>query len=147
MRGEDITAGLLLWYCAVLLRSEMDSRQLLTLCFTLTEIFLCRKAKINLLTTIKLSVFMSISCLKRSRRFWTSWRLRTRHSARHSLDARNFKENINKKYLGERLTKEVVIIRIENYFSAFHWGMKCRLNYIKLYFFQHQHECFYLNIL
>ena len=26
--------------------------------------------------------------------------------------------------------EEVVIIRIESYFSAFHWGMKRRLNYI-----------------
>ena len=47
--------------------------------------------------------------------------------ARHSLNARNvinwernFKENIIKKYLGERIRKEVVIIRIESYFSAFH---------------------------
>ena len=47
--------------------------------------------------------------------------------ARHSLNARNvinwernFKENVVKKYLGERIWKEVVIIRIESYFSAFH---------------------------
>ena len=47
--------------------------------------------------------------------------------ARHSLNAqnvinweRNFKENIIKQYLGERLKKEVVIIRIESYFSVFH---------------------------
>ena len=47
--------------------------------------------------------------------------------ARHSLNARNvinwernFKENIIKKYLGERIRKEVEIIRIESYFSAFH---------------------------
>ena len=39
-------------------------------------------------------------------------------------------ENVIEKYLGERIKKEVVIIRIESYFSAFHWGMKCRLNYI-----------------
>ena len=45
----------------------------------------------------------------------------------HSLNAqnvinckRNIKENIIKKYLGERITKEVVILRIESYFSAFH---------------------------
>ena len=45
----------------------------------------------------------------------------------HSLNARNiinwkrnFKENIIKKCLGERITKIVVIIRIESYFSAFH---------------------------
>ena len=50
-----------------------------------------------------------------------------RHSAHHGLNARNvvnwkrnFKENIIKKYLGERIIKEVVIIRIESYFSAFH---------------------------
>ena len=48
-----------------------------------------------------------------------------RHSAPHSLNARNvfnwkhnFKENIIKKYLGERLMKEVVIIRIESGFNA-----------------------------
>ena len=42
----------------------------------------------------------------------------TRHSARHSLNyaqnvinlKRNFKENIIKNYLGERITKEVVMI-------------------------------------
>ena len=46
---------------------------------------------------------------------------------RHSLNARNvinwecnFKENVLKKYLGERIRKEVVILRIESYFSAFH---------------------------
>ena len=53
--------------------------------------------------------------------------LPTCHSARHSLNARNvinwkhnFKENKIKKDLGERITKEVVIIKIESYFSAFH---------------------------
>ena len=47
--------------------------------------------------------------------------------ARHSLNARNvvnwkrkFKERIFKRYLGKRIKKEVVIIRIESYFSAFH---------------------------
>ena len=47
--------------------------------------------------------------------------------ARHSLNARNvnnwerdFKENIIKKYVGERIRKEVAIKRIESYFSAFH---------------------------
>ena len=29
-------------------------------------------------------------------------------------------ENVVKKYLGERIIKEVVIIRIESYFSVFH---------------------------
>ena len=32
---------------------------------------------------------------------------------------RNFKDNLTKKYLGERITKEVVIIRIESYFLHF----------------------------
>ena len=77
-------------------------------------------------TTLKLTVFMQISCLIRSRRHlvFTSWRVRTRHSALHSLNAWNvinwrhtFKEIIIKKYLGERITKEVVIIRIKSYFS------------------------------
>ena len=58
-----------------------------------------------------------------------SWFLQvvTSTFARHSLNARNiinwkrnFKEKIIKKYLGERIKKEVVIIRIESYFSAFH---------------------------
>ena len=58
-----------------------------------------------------------------------SWFLNvvTSSFARHSLNARkvinlerNFLENIIKKYLGERIRKEVVIIRIESYFSAFH---------------------------
>ena len=52
------------------------------------------------------------------------------HSAPHSLNARNvinnwkcnFKENIIKKHLAMliRITKEVVSIRIERFFSAFH---------------------------
>ena len=50
-----------------------------------------------------------------------------RHSARHHLNARNiinwkryFKENIlKKKYLGERIRIEVVIIRNESYFLHF----------------------------
>ena len=37
----------------------------------------------------------------------------------------NFKENGIKKYLGERITKEVVIIRIESYSSVF---MQIRFN-------------------
>ena len=58
-----------------------------------------------------------------------SWFLQvvTSTFARHSLNARNvinwkrnFKEKIIQKYLGERIKKEVVIIRIESYFSAFH---------------------------
>ena len=54
-----------------------------------------------------------------------------RHSARHSLNAQNvfnwkgnFKENIMKKCLGERIMKEVVIIRTEGYFSAFYMKYK-----------------------
>ena len=50
--------------------------------------------------------------------------------ARHSINARNvinwkrnFKGKIIKQYLGERIKKEVVIVRIESY-------LKCRLNYI-----------------
>ena len=57
--------------------------------------------------------------------------------ARHSLNAqnviklmRNFKKTYLKNYLGERITKEVVIIRIESCFSVIRRGMKCRLNYI-----------------
>ena len=53
----------------------------------------------------------------------TSRRLRTRHclNAQNVIDwKRNVKENIIKKYLRERTIKEVVIIRIESYFSAFH---------------------------
>ena len=88
---------------------------------------------------VYLTVFMSISCLMWScchLLFSTSWHLRTYHSAHHSLNAwnfinwkRNFKENIFNKYQGEKITKDVMIIRIESYFSAFHCGMKCRENY------------------
>ena len=63
----------------------------------------------------------------RSRRHLVFMNVVTSTFARHSLNARNlinwernFKENIIKKYLGERIRKEVVIIRIESYFSAFH---------------------------
>ena len=107
----------------MLLWREIDSRQILTPYFTLTQIFLGGKSKINLRvhTTFKITVFMPMSCLMRSRRhlvFWTSWRKRRRHShsARYSLNTRNginwkrnFKENIIKNYLGERITIEVVI--------------------------------------
>ena len=47
----------------------MDSLQLLTLYLTLTPIFSGRNAKINLHTTPKLTVVMSISCLLRSIQF------------------------------------------------------------------------------
>ena len=68
--------------------------------FILTHIFSGGKVKLNLHTTLKLTVFMLISCLMPSR-FLTSRRLRTRHSTRHRLNARkvinwkrNFKENL-----------------------------------------------------
>ena len=105
----------------------MDSRQLFTLYCTLTQIFPARKAKIYLHTTLKLTEFMPISCLMRSRRHLDFLNVLTSTLARHSLNARNvinwkrnFKKGIFKKYLGERIKKEVVIIRIESYFSAFH---------------------------
>ena len=74
---------------------------------------------------------MQVSCVMPSRRhlvFLMLLLLFRRHRACHSLNVlniinwkRNFKENILiKKYLGERITKEVVIIRIKSYFSAFH---------------------------
>ena len=56
------------WYYAMLLCREMDIRQLLTLYFTLTQIFSGEKAKINLHMTLKFTVFMPISCLMRSHR-------------------------------------------------------------------------------
>ena len=111
----------------MLLRREMDSGQLLTLYFRLTQIFSGGKAKIYLHTTLQLTVFMPISCPMRSRRHLDFLNVVTSTFARHSLNARNvinwecnFKKNIIKKYLGERIKKEVVIIRIESYFSAFH---------------------------
>ena len=112
-----ITAELLLWYCSMLLWREMDSRQLLTLYFTLTQIFSGGKAKINLHMMLKLTIFMPPIYLMPPPChlvFLMLWRLRTRHSERHSLNAWNvinwkryFEENIIKKYLGERITKEV----------------------------------------
>ena len=111
----------------MILRREMNSGQLLTLYFTLTQIFSGGKAKIYLHTMLQLTVFMPISCPRRSRRHRDFLNVVTSKFARHSLNARNviywernFKENIIKKYLGERISKEVVIIRIESYFSAFH---------------------------
>ena len=109
----------------------MDSQQLLKLYFILTQIFLGGKAKINLHAVLKLTVFMPVSCLMRSRR----------HNVIECLDVYvriitgngMFKENIIKIYLGERITKEAVIIRIESNFSRFHWGMKCWENYIEFH--------------
>ena len=52
-------AELLLCYCAILLcPREIHSLQLLTIYFTLIQIFSGGKAKINLHTTLKLAVFM-----------------------------------------------------------------------------------------
>ena len=77
------------------------------------------KAKINLHTMLKLTVFMPTIM------FFFFNMVMPLYSC-HSLNGRkvinlkrNFKENIIKKYLGKRITKEVVIIRIESYF-AFH---------------------------
>ena len=138
MRGGDIrgrTSFVIL--STTSMKRNGQSATTYTLLYTYID-FSGRKAKINLPTTLKLTVFILVSSLIRSRRhlfFWTSWRLRTRHSARHtiSINARNvinwkrdFKENIiEKRYSGERITKKIVIIRNESYFSAFHWGMKC----------------------
>ena len=98
----------------------MDSPQLLTLYFTLTQIFSGGKAKNNLRTTLKLTVFMLISCLIQSRRHLV-FNVVTSTNARHSLNARNvinwkrnFKEHIIEKYLGERIMNEVVIISLNH---------------------------------
>ena len=111
----------------ILCNAEMGNGQLLTLYFTLTQIFSGEKAKIYLHTMLQLTIFMSISCPMRSRRHLVFMNVVTSTFARHSLNARkvtnwerNFKENIIQKYLGERIRTEVVIIRIESYFSAFH---------------------------
>ena len=111
----------------MLLRRERDSGQLLTIYFTLTQISSDGKARIYLHTMLQLTVFMPISCPMRSRRHLDFLNLVTSTFARHSLNARNvinwernFKENIIKKYLDKLIRKEVVIIRIESYFSAFH---------------------------
>ena len=113
----------------MLVRREMDrGQQLLTLYFTLTLIFSGGGGgKIYLHTMLQLTVFMPISCPMRSRHHLDFLNVMTSTFARHSLNARNiinwernFKENIIKRYLGERIRKEVVIIRIESYFSAFH---------------------------
>ena len=94
------------------LRSEMDSEQLLTLYFTLTQIFSGGKAKIYLHTMLQLTVFMPISCPMRSRRHFVFLNVVTSTFARHSLNARNvinwernFKQNVIKIYLGERIRK------------------------------------------
>ena len=87
----------------MVLRREMDSGQLLTLYFTLTQIFSGGKAKIYLHTMPQLTVFMPISCTMRSRRHLVFMNVVTSTFARHSLNARNFinwernfKENIIK---------------------------------------------------
>ena len=93
-----------------------------TLLYTYTDI-----AKINLQGRFKLTIFVPISCLIRSCHHLDFLNIVASTNEHHSLNVRtvinwkrNFKENITKKYLGERITKEVVIIRIESYFSAFH---------------------------
>ena len=92
----------------MLLRREMDSGQLLTLYFTLAQIFSGGKAKIYLHTMLQLhvTVFMPISCPMRSRRHLDFLNVVTSTFALHSLNARNviswksnFKENIIKKIL------------------------------------------------
>ena len=90
----------------------MDSEQLLTLYFTVTQKFSDGKAKIYLHTILQLTVFMPISCPVRSRRHFVFLNVVTSTFASHSLNARNvincernFKENIIKKYLGERIRK------------------------------------------
>ena len=95
----------------MLLRREMDRGQLLTLYFSLTQIFSIGKAKIYLHTMLQLTVFMPISCPMRSRRH-LDFERREVTFARHSLNARNvnnwernFKENIIKKIL-RRKNKE-----------------------------------------
>ena len=74
--------------------------------------------------TLELTVLMPISCLVQSRQHPVFLNFVSSTYAGHSLNAqnrkRNVKGNIIKKYLGERIMKEVVIIRIESYFSAFH---------------------------
>ena len=87
----------------MLLRREMDSGQLFTLNFTLTQIFSGGKAKIYLPTMLQLTVFMPISCPMRSRRHLDFLNVGTSTFARHSLNARNvisweynLKENILK---------------------------------------------------
>ena len=65
---HDRTTFVILCRRMLLLR-EMDSLQLLTLYLTLTHIISGGKAKINLHTTPKLTVLMSINCLLRSNHF------------------------------------------------------------------------------
>ena len=66
-----------------------DSGQLLTLYFTLTQIFSGGKARIYLHTMLQLTVFMPISCPMRSRRHLVFLDFVTSTFARHSLNARN----------------------------------------------------------
>ena len=73
----------------MLLQREMDSGQLLTLYFTLTQIFSGGKAKNYLHTMFQLTVFMPISCPMRSRRHLDFLNVVTSTFARHSLNARN----------------------------------------------------------
>ena len=94
--------------------------------FTVTQIFSVGKQ-----TT--LTVFMPISCLIQSCRYFFFFHVVTSTYPSHILNAqnvinwkRNFKENKIRKYLWERITKEVVIIRIESCSSIF---MQIRCNF------------------
>ena len=87
----------------MLLRREMDSRQLLLLYFTLTTIFSGGKAKIYLYKMLQLTVFMPISCPNAISPPSCFLNAVTSTFARHSLNARNvinwernLKENIVK---------------------------------------------------
>ena len=69
-----------------------------------TQIFPGRKEKIYLRSTLKLTEFMPISCLMRSRRHLDFLNVVTSTLARHSLNARNV---INwKRYFKERIFKK-----------------------------------------
>ena len=68
--------------------------------------------KQRFITMLQLTVFMPISCPMRCRRHYDFLNVVTSTFARHSLNARNvinwernFKENLIKKYLGERIRK------------------------------------------
>ena len=136
MRGGTIHSGTsFVILCKASTKSNGHWATTYTLLYAYTHLFMW-KSKDHLHTMLQLTVFMPISCPMRSRRHLVFERrdvyIRTSClNARNVINwERNFKENIVKKNLGERIRKEVVIIRIESYFSAFHLGMKCRLNYI-----------------
>ena len=96
------TAELLLWYCAMFLWRDMDSRQLLHV----HRYFQVEKQGLTYIRSLnyQYSCRSAIKCDLAAILFlWTSYRLGTRHSARHSLNTRNvtnwklnLKENIIK---------------------------------------------------